>query len=301
MDRETLKGHLLICTANVLFGISIPIFKYLLSSGVPTEAIVIMRSVFACFMFWITSLFVTREKVAKKDLLLLIVCGLCGVGINQYLFVIGLKCTSPVDASIISTAVPIFVLMLAAMVLKEPITKKKSLGVLIGLAGGLLLVTCSTSADNDSGSMIGNMLQVANCLMYSIYLVMSQPLSLRYSSVTLMKWMFLFSSLTMAPLCIGYVPDVPTFHIATFSWMQLGAIIYLLLGATFTAFMLIPMSLKRIRPTTASMYIYVQPIIASFIAIVAEQDRFSLSKVISAFLVFTGVYLVTQCKGRQIE
>lgn len=107
MDSEKLKGHLLIGTANVLFGISIPIFKYLFSSGVPPEAIAIMRSIFACLMFWGVSFFIPKEKVLIKDLIKLIVCGLCGVGINQYLFVMGLKCTSPVDASIISTAVPL--------------------------------------------------------------------------------------------------------------------------------------------------------------------------------------------------
>lgn len=297
MDREKLKGHIQIGTANVLFGISIPIFKYLLSSGVPPEAIGIMRSIFACFMFWIMSLFVPREKVKKKDLLLLVACGLCGVGFNQYLFVVGLKFTSAIDASIISTSVPIFVLLLSAIVLKEAITTNKILGILIGLSGGMLLITCSTNADNnDSGSMIGNVLQVTNCLMYSIYLVISKPLSLRFSSDTMMKWMFLFSSLTMAPLCIGYVPDVPTFNIDTFCWIQLGAIVYLLFGATFIAFMLIPMSLKRIRPTTVSMYIYIQPIITSFIAITVGQERFSAQKLVSAFLVFTGVYLVSKSK-----
>lgn len=300
MDSENLKGHLLIGTANVLFGISIPIFKYQLSSGVPPEAIAIMRSIFACLMFWGTSLFVPKEKVATKDLIKLVVCGLCGVGINQYLFVIGLKYTSPIDASIISTTVPIFVLLLAAIILKEAITMKTSVGVIIGLSGGLLLVLSSASISSNSGCIMGDLLQVINCLLYSVYLVMSKQLSSRYSSVTMMKWMFLFSSLIMAPLCIEYVPDVPTFHAETFCFVQFDGIIYLLLGATYIPFMLIPMSLKRIRPTVVSMYIYLQPIIASFAAITMGQDTFSLLKLISALLVFVGVYLVTQSKNKHI-
>lgn len=119
-----MKGYIQILSANILFGVSMPVFKYLLTSDVPPEAITIMRAIFACMMFWFVSLFMPKEKVLPKDLGTLFICALCGVGINQWLFVVGLKSSSPVDASIIATAVPIFVLLLAAAVLKEPITAK---------------------------------------------------------------------------------------------------------------------------------------------------------------------------------
>ena len=113
-QHERMKGHILIMLANILFGASMPVFKYLLTADVPPEAITIMRAIFACMMFWLVSFFMPKEKVLPKDLCLLFVCALCGVGINQWLFVIGLKNSSPVNASIIATAVPIFVLLLAA-------------------------------------------------------------------------------------------------------------------------------------------------------------------------------------------
>lgn len=291
-----MKGHLLILTANILFGISMPVFKYLLTSDVPPEAITIMRATFACMMFWFVSLFMPKEKVLLKDLLTLLVCALCGVGINQWLFVVGLKSSSPVNASIIATGVPIFVLLLAAIILKEPITRKKTFGVFMGVSGGLLLVFGSTHTVNSTNSVGGDILMVINSLMYSVYLVLSKPLSLRYSSVTIMKWMFLFSALTLAPFCFKYVQYVPIFHKETFNITEMYALLYLLFGATFVAFMLIPMSLKHVRPTTVSMYNYVQPIIASVIAILIGQDVFSLQKLLSAILVFTGVLLVTQNK-----
>ena len=294
-----MKGHILILTANILFGISMPIFKYLLTSNVPPEAITIMRASFACMMFWLVSFFMPKEKVLPKDLCLLFVCALCGVGINQWLFVIGLKNSSPVNASIIATAVPIFVLLLAALVLKEPITAKKSLGVFLGVSGGLLLVFNSTQTTSGTNSLWGDMLMLLNQLMYSVYLVLSKPLSRRYSSVIMMKWMFLFSTLALAPFCLQYMQYVPMFHRETFNVSQLYALLYLLFGATFVSFMLIPMALKQIRPTTVSMYNYVQPIIASAIAVAVGQDTFSMQKLLSAALVFVGVYLVTQSKKRK--
>lgn len=294
-----MKGHILIFSANILFGVSMPVFKYLLTSDVPPEAITIMRATFACMMFWLVSLFMPKEKVFQKDLRTLFICALCGVGINQWLFVVGLKSSSPVDASIIATAVPIFVLLLAAAILKEPITAKKSFGVFLGVSGGLLLVFSSTQNADGANSLWGDTWMLLNQLMYSVYLVLSKPLSGRYSSVTMMKWMFLFSTLALAPFCLPHLQHVPMFHRETFDLTQLCALLYLLFGATFVAFMLIPMALKHIRPTTVSMYNYVQPVIASGIAIAVGQDMFSMQKLLSGVLVFAGVYLVTRSKKRE--
>ena len=239
------------------------------------------------------------EKVAGKDMAILFVCAMCGVGINQYLFVLGLKSSSPVDASIIATNVPIFVMLLAAIVLKEPVTAKKASGVMLGVCGGLLLVFSYNHGDTGNCSLYGDMLMLINQLMYSLYLVLLRPLSSRYSSVTNMKWMFLFSTIVLMPFCIGSLADVPTFHKATFSWAQAGALFYLLFFVTYLAFMLITMSLKALRPTVVSMYNYVQPIVASVIAIAIGQDTFSITKLGSLLLVFVGVYFVTTSRSKQ--
>lgn len=79
-----MKGHILILSANILFGVSMPVFKYLLTSDVPPEAITIMRATFACMMFGLVSLFLPKEKVLPKDLETLFICALCGVGIFSY-------------------------------------------------------------------------------------------------------------------------------------------------------------------------------------------------------------------------
>ena len=272
MNSEKLKGHILILITNILFAVNMPISKYLLPAHVPPEGLTIMRMAFACVMFWIVSLFTVKEKVPLKDLGMLFVCALCGVGINQGLFIVGLNRSSPVDASIIATAVPIFVLLLAAVILKEPITRKKSFGVFMGVSGGLLLVFSSTHAIDSISSLDGDMMMIVSGLMYAIYLVLSKPLSLRYSSVTMMKWMFLFTTLTLVPFTFRHVLDAPAFHREVWDFTELGAIFYVLFGATFLPYLLIPMSLKRIRPTTVSMYNYVQPIVASFIAVMIGQD-----------------------------
>ena len=264
MNQEKLKGHLLILAANILFAINMPVSKYLLPEHVQPEALTSMRMSFACVMFWITSLFVPYEKVPLKDLGLLCLCALCGVGLNQGLFICGLNTTSPVDASIIATAVPIFVMILAALILKEPITRMKTFGVLLGICGAISLILQSTQGSNQASSLGGN----------------------------------LFSTLITLPFAIESIWNTPAFHKEVFDGQELGAIFFVLFGATFVPYLLIPLALKRIRPTTVSMYNYIQPIVASFIAVCIGQDSFSVTKLVSAALVFSGVYLVTQSKSR---
>ena len=237
MNSEKLKGHILILITNILFAVNMPISKYLLPAHVPPEGLTIMRMAFACVMFWIVSLFTVKEKVPLKDLGMLFVCALCGVGINQGLFIVGLNRSSPVDASIIATAVPIFVLLLAVVILKEPITRKKSFGVFMGVSGGLLLVFSSTHATDSISSLDGDMMMIVSGLMYAIYLVLSKPLSLRYSSVTMMKWMFLFTTLTLVPFTFRHVLDAPAFHREVWDFTELGAIFYVLFGATFLPYL----------------------------------------------------------------
>ncbi len=298
MNNEKLKGHILILIANVLFAINMPISKYLLPAHLLPEALTIMRITFACVLFWVTSLFVKYEKVPLKDLGILFVCALLGIAFNQGLFIYGLNITSPVDASIIAIGVPIYVMLLAAVILKEPITRMKAFGVLLGVAGALMLVMQSSASSGQVSSLRGNLMIITSGFSYSIYLVISKPITLRYSAVTIMKWMFLFAAMVLLPFMYQHVLDSPAFNHTGIDSKEIWAIAFVLFGATYIPYLLIPMSLKRIRPTTVSMYNYAQPIIASFIAVAVGQDTFTADKLLSASLVFVGVYLVTQSKSK---
>ncbi|OAV72632.1 putative DMT superfamily transporter inner membrane protein [Bacteroidales bacterium Barb6] len=300
MSNEKLKGHAFIFVGSLLFAVNLPISKYLLPLYVTPEFLTLFRVVVVGVMFWIASLFVRREKVSLKDLGMLFLCSLCGIALNQLLFIRGLNITSPVDASVISTVVPVFVMLLAAFILREPITRQKAFGVLLGIVGALSLILRSAHATELAGSLDGNLLIIFSSLCYALYLVMSKPLTLRYSSVTIMKWMFLFATLLLLPFLHIHITDPGAIFSRqpTIDYKGIAALSYVILGATFLPYLLIPMAMRRILPTTVSMYNYVQPIVASFIAVWAGQDRFSIAKLLSAALVFVGVWLVTQSKSR---
>ena len=298
MTKERIQGHLLILSANLIFGLNTPISKWLLSEKLDASLHTMLRMFIAGLLFWIASLFVERQKVSLSDLLKLMVCGLCGIAINQYLFIVGLSVTSPVDASVIVTSTPIFVMIFAAFILKEPITLLKCGGVFMGAMGAIWLII---SAGGDSGarsSIWGDMLALISSFIYSFYFVISKPLAQKYSAVTMMKWMFLFGFIALIPFNYRSVFFFEGVR-ADLDFKAIGAIFYVCVFATFLAYFLIPMAIKRIRPTTASMYNYIQPITSSAIAIIAMQDAFSIQKLLAATMIFAGVFMVTKSKARR--
>lgn len=299
MFSERIKGHLLIFTANLIFGINYTVSKWLLAEHLTPEFQTLLRMVVACILFWGVSFFFPREKPSLKEIAVLFVCSLCGVAGNQTLFIQGLSMTSPIDASVITTGTPIIVMLLAAIFLKEPITWLKSAGVFLGAAGAVWLVLQSPPQSGNATSLVGNLCIFGSSFVYATYFVFSKPLSEKYNAVTMMKWMFLFAVLEVAPLTVPALLRPNGILIAPLTPEAVAGIAYVCIGATFVAYLLIPMAVRRIRPTSASMYNYVQPMVACVLAIAVAQDTFSWHKLLAAITIFLGVYMVTQSKARR--
>lgn len=292
------KGHIAILTTNIIFGINIVIAKNVLSNGnIDALALTYFRMLGATIAFWIASLFVKREKLTIKDFVILFFASLFGIVINQTSFIVGLKTTSPIDASLIITLTPIITMLISAAYLKEPITSKKIIGVLIGCLGAVILIFSSKYL-NVSGtrSWLGNSLCFLSSLAYACYLVFFRDFIKTKHPITLMKWMFLFSAILLLPIGI---PKISAVDLRSINNLLGVEIIYVVLMATFLTYLLIPIGQKHLRPTTLTMYNYLQPIIAAILAIFLGQDNFGIEKVLAAILVFLGVYVVTQSKSRQ--
>lgn len=296
---EKQQGHLMMFVAIVIFATNIPISKYILSGHISGFGLTGMRVLFGAIAFWGVSLFGKKEKVDKKDQLILFVGGMTGIIFNQGLFIIGLNETSPVDASIITTSSPLFAMIFAALLLKEPITLQKAGGVLLGVLGAVILVYSSANIHHSGQepSTIGNIIVIGSSLSYAFYLVITRQIASKYSAVTIMKWMFTYAAIILIPFVYKDMVEAPLFY--ELDHTALLALSYPLMMATLVAYLMIPMAQRRIRPTTISMYNNLQPVIASTIAIVMGMDSFSIEKLLAAILVFVGVYLVTQSKSRK--
>lgn len=293
---EKTKGHLAMLVASIIFSLNIPITKSLIPEWVSPPGMTAMRILFAASMFWLVSLFLEKEKVAKKDFPVIFFGSFFGMAFNQMTFIIGLSHTSPIDSSIIATLSPVMVMLISAVVLGEPISAKKALGVIIGASGAILIIVTQTHTGVRSSSWFGNLLCLISAASYAIYLVMTKRVTQRYKPVTLLKWMFLFATLTILPFTYHDILSAKLFN--AFNASATTRVTYVLFFATFISYFLIPVALKRIRPTTVGSYNYLQPLVASLAAIAVGQDYLTWEKPAAAVLIFTGVYLVTMSKSR---
>ncbi len=291
-------GHLAMFGANLLWGVMTPLSKAVLQNGMVSPfSLTTLRMVGAAAAFWILSIFTRREHVPPHDLAMLFFAAMLGVTINQACFIAGVGLSSPIDASVITTTTPILTMILAALYLKEPITSKKVLGIFSSAIGALILIfsarTLSTSA-GQSG-IFGDLLCLTAEICFACYCVFFKDLISRYSAVTLMKWMFTYASICCIPLSYRSLAAIDFASLPLNIYADIAFVVF---GATFIAYLLVPIAQQRLRPTLVTMYCYVQPTVATILAVIWSMDKFTPSKVIAIILVFGGVYLVNRSKSR---
>jgi drug/metabolite transporter (DMT)-like permease len=300
MKNISWQGHLAMFSANVMWGLMSPIAKIVMVGGFITPLLVTDIRLFgAMALFWIASIFTKYEKVPLKDLFRLFVASLLATVFNQGCFIFGVRYSTPGDASIITTSMPLWAMLLAAIVLKEPITWKKVCGIIAGAAGAIMLIlgsSASSSAQQGSNPMLGDLLVLIAQFCYASYLVFYKNFVSKYSLVTIMKWLFTFGSLFVLPFSFR---ELTMADWSSFTLSQILGIVYIVVAGTFISYILIVVAQKRLRPTVAGMYNYVQPIVACIVAVCLGLDSFNVVKGFAVALIFGGVYLVTTSKSRQ--
>ena len=295
MDKsKNLHGHLFALTANVMWGLMAPIGKSALQEF-SALSVTTFRMIGAAAAFWMLSIFCKQEHVNHRDMLKIFFASLFALVFNQGIFIFGLSMTSPIDASIVTTTLPIVTMIVAAIYLKEPITNKKVLGIFVGAMGALILILSSQAASGGNRNLIGDLLCLVAQISFSIYLTVFKGLSQKYSPITLNKWMFIYASMCYIPFSYQDVAGIQWAEVSTAAYVQIG---YVVIGGSFLAYIFIMTAQRLLRPTVVSMYNYMQPIVASIAAIIMGLGVFGWEKGIAVALVFLGVYIVTKSKSK---
>lgn len=282
--------------ANVIWGLMSPFSKYVILGGVVSALnITSLRMAGAAALFWILSIFCKKERVPLPDIARLFFAGMIGVLINQSCFMMGVGYTSPGNASIITTTMPLWVMILAAFILKEPVTAKKVGGIVCGATGAVLLILGSPKGLPGDNPLLGNLLVLTAQFSYALYLCLYKKFIAKYSLVTLMKWMFTFAALVNLMYSL---PSLIKVHWAELRPLDVGSIAFTVVLGTFVAYILIMIGQKTLRPTVVGMYNYFQPIVSCMVAIFLGMDYFNIQKGAAIVLIFCGVWLVTRSKSR---
>jgi len=257
----------------------------------------LLRIIAAFGLYYLVSRFTKKEKIQKIDYWRFIAAGFMGVAFNQIIFLYGLNFTSPIDSSIIVTINPILVMIIASLAIAEKITVRKIVGMLVGAVGALLVILNRGIADFGSDHFIGNLMILASTTSYAGYLVVVKPLMQKYDPLTVIRGVFLVGLVIIFPFGIGSLAQTDWQIIPFKIW---GSIIFVLLGPTFLAYLFLSWGLRQVRATTVSIYTYSQPVIASFVAVIIGQDLLDAVKIVSAVLVFIGVYLVSRPSKKEV-
>lgn len=296
MNLEKLTGHTAMLGANAMWGIMSPVSKMVLAGGAITPIVMTdCRVLGAAALFWILSLFLKGDTVPWKDRLLLILASQFAIVFNQGSFVFGISLTSPINASIITTSLPILTLILSAFFLKEPVTVRKIIGIAFGATGAVLLVTGGLRTAGGNSNIWGDLLILTAQLSFSIYLIFFRNLIARCSPIAIMKWMFTGASLSLLPFTWDKMLATDW---ASLEWRYIAGTTFVVVGGTFISYLLISIGQKHLRPTVVSIYNYIQPVAASILALMWGMDSFTVSKSIAVAFIFTGVFLVTQNRSR---
>lgn len=297
MNTKTYRAHFALFGANVIYGANHLIAKTIMPDKIGPSAFIFLRVIGAIMLFWMLKLFI-KEKVEKKDFPLLILGGLLGVATNQLFFFHGLNLTSPIDASIIITAIPVMVLILSALILKEKITTNKLIGITIGGIGAILLITYGQSLGGTS-SIMGNIFVLINSISYALYLVLIKPLLNKYSPITVISWVFLFGFIFVFPVGIN---DFLSTNFKDFTLNTYLTIAFVIICTTFLAYLLNIYALSHVSPSVNSSYIYLQTAVSflmvSIYAFAMGHEEYAQDinfvKIVSSLLVITGVYLISK-------
>lgn len=296
-NQRAVMAHLSMFGACAGWGLMAPVGKEAMIHGVSGLSMVTFRVVGACLLFWAASLFAKKEQVPINDKLMFAGAAIFGLLLNQCCYTMGLSFTSPINASIVTTSMPIFAMLLSALILKEPITGKKAIGVLMGCSGALMLIlTSAAHVSNKVGDIRGDLLCLFAQFSFALYLSLFNPLIKRYNVFTINRYMFTWATLMLLPFTFGETAATVRSSLTMKTWLEVG---YVVCVGTFFCYILTMVGQRTLRPTVVSVYNYVQPIVSVLASLLMGIGVFKSTHALAVILVFTGVWLVTKSRARE--
>jgi len=277
--------------AALIYGVSFTVAKEVMPLYVKPYAFIVLRVLGAAILFWIVGFFIAKENIERQDYFRIFLAAIFGTALNMLTFFKGLSLTTPINASVMMLTTPILVLLLSTIILKEKVTFLKIVGIFVGLAGAFILIVYGQKMGPSKDALLGNFLVFVNATSYSFYLIIVKRLTDKYNPLTFVKWIYLFGLFMVLPF--GFL------ELQEIQWQEMSTSIYLKIGfivvfTTFLAYLFNIFALSKLKPTTLSIFIYLQPVLASGYALLTKSDSLNMIQIVATLLIFAGIYLVTK-------
>jgi drug/metabolite transporter (DMT)-like permease len=287
------RAHLFLFIVNLFYGAGFTVTKMVMPEFIEPFGFIFIRVFITTTLFFILHRFWINESVDKKDLLLLAACGLFGVVLNQEMFFLGLSITTPINASLIMIMTPILVFVISFFMAYEKATWQKIVGLFLGAAGALVILS-GRNFNFTGKTLLGDLFILVNAASYAIYLVIVRPLMKKYHPLTVIKWVFFFG---LFPVTAFGVKQFSHIVWGNFTGQTWAAVLFVVVGTTFFAYLLNVLALREVHSSVVGAYIYLQPVLATIISVSLGKDHISFEKILSAVLIFSGVYMVSFAGG----
>lgn len=279
---------------SIIYGVTFTIAKDVMPKYVQPFGFITMRVGGSMVLFWFVSFLFSNEKIAKADFPRIIAAAFFGVALNMLTFFKGLSYTSPIMGAVLMVTTPMIVLVLSAILIKERMQKRKVFGLVLGLIGTVFLILYGKSMQNAPNATLGNILVFVNAVSYGFYLIIVKKLMDKYNAFAFVKWIYTFGFLMVLPFGWNEFQAIDFQNLPIDIIWKIG---FVVVFSTFLTYLLNLVSMRELKPTIVAVFIYLQPLFATIFAVSLGKDDLSLVKIISAILIFTGVYLVTQKKS----
>ncbi len=278
--------------ATTIYGLNHSIAKGVMPVYIGPFGFILLRVLGATLLFWGISFLGPKERIEKKDWIRLLFCSLFGMAINMLSFFKGLDLSTPINSSVLVTTTPIIVVVLSAFLIEEKIRLAKGMGILIGLAGALVLVLYGNEIRGDAPNIpLGNVLFLVNALFFALYLILVKKLVDKYHPFTLMKWLFLIGIVLNLPITL---PEFLEISWTQLPWEAIWKMGFVVVGTTFCTYLFNAYALTQLKASTVSAFVYLQPLIGIVFAVISGRDSLNAVKTGAAILVLIGVYLVSK-------
>ena len=278
--------------ATTIYGLNHTVAKVVMPDYVGAFGFIFIRTSGAALLFWLLSLFLPKEKIDRGDYLRLFLACLMGMCINMLSFFKGLELSTPVNSGIFATTNPIIILLLSYLFLGEKIGILKFFGITIGFAGALILVLYGTqNTVNAPNVLMGNILFMINSIFFSGFIIVVKPLSEKYNTVTIMKWLFSIGFILTFPITVTEYTEVDWSNMPLDVFWRVA---FVVLGTTFSTYLLNLYALRNLQASTVGAFAYAQPVIAISYAIYSGNDTLDVPKAIACLVIMLGVYLVSK-------
>jgi RarD protein len=255
--------------------------------------IILIRGIISgtIYALWILYKRKSLIRIEKKDIFLLSILGLLNIPLNQYVFFIAIKHTTPPNVALAYAITPVFVLIISHFYFKEKITKLKLAGIVISISGSIILLL-EKGLDGSSQYLLGNSLALIASFSWALYTILGRKFSLKYGPIYSTGLSMIWGLILFIPIFFVQNASLNLSSIDTFSWLNLlyVGVITSVIGYAMWYFALSKMDASRV-----AVFNNLQPILTTILSIIIFNQEISSIFIIGGITVLIGVF-VTQRK-----